>query len=122
MMANAGATVRASTKPMIGAVEAISGGVRLRVRLAPKARREAIEGLEQEAAGAWHLKCSVTAPPEDGKANRALIALLARALKRPLSSIELLSGARSRTKVLVLAGDPAELVRRLNHWIKAKDA
>jgi hypothetical protein len=121
MRAQAGAALGVTGIRPIGAFEPASGGVRLRVRLTPKARREGIDGLVQDAAGAWHLKASVTAPPEEGKANRALIALLARALKLPPSSIELLSGACSRTKVFSLAGDPEGLVRRLNQCIGRTD-
>jgi uncharacterized protein (TIGR00251 family) len=67
--------------------------VLLRVRVQPKARRNAVMGWRGEA-----LRVSVTAPPEDGKANRAVIELLADTLAVPASSISLVRGATSRDK------------------------
>ena len=43
-----------------------------------------------------------TAPPEDGKANEAVLRLLAKALDRPVSSLELVRGATSRNKLIQL--------------------
>ena len=81
---------------------------RLRLRVHPKARKNAITGLRGDA-----LKVSVTAPPEDGKANEAVLRVLAEALGIPLSSIELVSGATSRDKVVEIALDDDEIHRRL---------
>jgi uncharacterized protein (TIGR00251 family) len=67
--------------------------VLLRVRVQPKARVNAVKGWRGEA-----LRVSVTAAPEGGKANRAVIALLADALSVPPSSITLVRGAGSRDK------------------------
>jgi hypothetical protein len=65
----------------------------LRVRVQPRARANAVKGWRGEA-----LSVSVTAAPEGGKANRAVIALLADALAVPPSSISLVRGAASRDK------------------------
>jgi uncharacterized protein len=65
----------------------------LRVRVQPRARANAVKGWRGEA-----LSVSVTAAPEGGKANRAVIALLADALSVPPSSISLVRGAASRDK------------------------
>ena len=54
-------------------------GVRLAVRLTPKASAERIIGLADEADGGVVLKVAVTAAPEGGKANAALLKVLARA-------------------------------------------
>jgi len=65
----------------------------LHVRVQPKARANAVKG--------WHgaaLRVSVTAPPEDGKANRAVIELLAETFDIAAASIILVSGAASRDK------------------------
>jgi uncharacterized protein YggU (UPF0235/DUF167 family) len=56
----------------------------------------------------------VGAPPERGKANEAVLALLAEVLAVPRSSVALVSGGRSRDKVVELAGlEPDEIDRRL---------
>jgi uncharacterized protein (TIGR00251 family) len=84
-------------------------GLRLFVRLQPKARRERIEGVVTEPDGRTALKVAVTAPPEGGKANAALIALLGKSWRLPKSAIEIVGGASDRRKTLLLRGDPASL-------------
>jgi uncharacterized protein (TIGR00251 family) len=74
----------------------------LAVRLTPRAARERIGGLFRDADGRRWLQASVTAPPDKGKANAALIALLARTFKLPASSILLETGDTSRLKRLRL--------------------
>lgn len=87
--------------------------LRLRVRLTPNGRRDSIDGIEQDADGQSHLKARVTAVPEDGKANKALIALLAKRLGLPKSSISFISGETSRKKILRLDGEPEDITIRL---------
>ncbi|WP_374545370.1 DUF167 family protein [Rhodoblastus sp.] len=88
-------------------------GVELHVRLTPKSSRDALEGVETRADGARVLKARVRAVPEDGKANEALIALLAKQLKHPASRIRLTAGATARQKTLLLEGDSDSLAERL---------
>lgn len=71
-------------------------GAEFAVRVTPKAARNAVEATE---AG---LRVSVTAAPEDGKANKAVIKLLATALGVAKSRLTLLRGATSRDKVFRL--------------------
>jgi len=85
----------------------------LHVRLTPKSSRDALEGIETLADGQSVLKARVRAVPEDGKANDALIKLVAKSLKIPASRAKLTSGATSRHKVLALEGDGAELSAKL---------
>lgn len=80
----------------------------LAIRLTPRASRERIAGTFTDAAGARWLQASVTAPPDKGKANAALIALLARRLKVPASSILLETGDTNRLKRLRITGGSAE--------------
>jgi uncharacterized protein (TIGR00251 family) len=75
------------------------GGCILSVRVHPGAKRNAITGTHDGA-----LKISLTTPPTDGRANAALIAFLAERLNIPRLSIELISGATSRSKTLRLTG------------------
>ena len=89
-------------------------GVRLFVRLQPGARREAIEGVVTAADGRLFLKVAVTGPPEGGKANAALIALLGKRWRLPKRAIEIVGGATDRRKTLLLRGDPASLQATLS--------
>ena len=84
-------------------------GIRLAVRLTPGAKADAIDGIEADAAGKAWLRIRTTAPPVDGKANAALINLLAKRWRVPKSSIAIASGATARNKILSLHGDPDHL-------------
>ena len=83
------------------------------VRLTPKASRNKIDGVVADADGAAWLKVSVTAVPENGKANAALIALLAKSLKVAKGTIVLSAGATDRRKTLFIEGDADDLRRRI---------
>lgn len=91
----------------------IPGGVRLAVRLTPRAARDGIDGVAADADGKPLLKIRLTAPPVDGEANAALIAFLSKTLKLRKADIEIRSGQTGRMKILHLAGDGAELAARL---------
>jgi uncharacterized protein (TIGR00251 family) len=92
------------TAPLI----ATARGVRLAVRLTPRASAERIGGV----AGGM-LKVAVTAPPAENQANEALLRLLAKELRLPRRNLSIVLGARSRNKIVQFAGDPAELTARL---------
>ncbi|MDP6174776.1 MAG: DUF167 domain-containing protein [Rhodospirillales bacterium] len=77
-----------------------AGALGVPVKLTPKARRNAISGMTSEAHGGALLKVSVTAPPVDGKANAALIKLLAKEWHLPKSSLEITRGASDRLKLV----------------------
>ncbi|HZW29855.1 MAG TPA: DUF167 family protein [Isosphaeraceae bacterium] len=86
-----------------------AGGVVLPVLAHPGSKRNAVLG---ERAGA--LRVAVTAPPEKGKANAAIQAVLAAALRLKPAQLTLLSGAAARPKRFLIAGiGPEELGRRL---------
>jgi uncharacterized protein len=93
---------------------AVPEGLRVFVRLQPRARRARIEGVVTEPDGRVALKVAVTAPPEDGKANAALIALLGKSWRLPKSAIEIVGGITDRRKTLLLRGDPASLQATLS--------
>jgi hypothetical protein len=97
---------------------ALADGVGVRLRLTPRARRSGVDGLSPDADGGTALKVSVTAPPEDGKANAELIALLAAEWGLAKSAISLKSGAASRHKAVHVKGDPASLLGLLDAWLK----
>ena len=83
-------------------------GVELAVRVTPNAARNAVEGVQTRAYGPA-LRLRVTAPPDRGRANKAVLALLAKALPVPKSAITIVAGETARDKLLNIAGDPARL-------------
>jgi uncharacterized protein len=84
-------------------------GIILPVRAQPGARRNAITGEHD-----CHLKVSVTAAPDKGKANQAIAEVLCAGLSLSRSQIELLTGATSRTKQFLVRDVPIEeLARRI---------
>ena len=93
-----------------GSAQPTDSGVRLAVRLTPRAGRNAVSGSVDLADGGAALKAGVTAAPEAGKANAALIALLAKTLKIPKGAIEIVQGATDRNKLLDISGDTTELM------------
>jgi uncharacterized protein len=84
-----------------------SDGLTLWLRLTPKGGRDAIDGVETLSDGKSVLKARVRAAPEDGRANAALIELIAKALSAPKKAVTIRSGETSRVKKLFVAGDPA---------------
>jgi uncharacterized protein len=83
--------------------------------LTPKASRNRIEGIQADADGASLLKVSVTAVPEAGKANAALIKLLAKSWKLPKSTFSIISGTTDRRKTLMIDGDTDRLMNELSN-------
>ncbi len=98
---------------------AASGGLSVRVRLTPKAARNAIGGTVIDAQGVPALKATVTAPPEGGKANKALIGMLAKSWRLPKTSISVKSGAAHRQKTLLVEGDTEMLMKKLKAWMES---
>jgi uncharacterized protein len=93
------------------------GAIQFAVKVSPRASRQGIEGLIRDEKGAKLLKIAVNAPPEDGKANRELLALLAKTIGIAKSRLSLVSGETARKKVLRLEAVDAALLTRLNDWI-----
>ena len=85
---------------MISPLDATS--CRIAVRVTPKGGRDAVEGVTEDAAGRSALKLRVSAPPENGKANKAVAVLLANFFDLPKSSMALLSGETARNKLFSL--------------------
>lgn len=77
----------------------------LRLRVTPNAGRDAIEGYETLADGTDVLRIRVSAVPDKGKANAAVIALLAKSLRLPKSSITVTAGETARLKTIRIDAD-----------------
>jgi len=74
-------------------------GASFQVKVHPRARKNAITGIVGDA-----LKLALTAPPVEGRANEACIAVLAEFLNVPRSSVTIAAGASSRQKLIRVAG------------------
>ena len=88
-------------------------GVRLFVRVSPRASHDRIEAVERDAAGRDRLRIRVTAPPDKGEANSQVIGLLAKTLKIAKSRIALRQGAQHRNKSLDIEGNTEQLMAQL---------
>jgi uncharacterized protein YggU (UPF0235/DUF167 family) len=97
-----------------------ASGLTLSVRAAPKAKRNRIEGIIEEADGGAALKVAVTAAPEGGKANAAVIALLAKEWRLPKSAFTVTRGVGNRRKTVAIEGDGAALKERIDGWFAAR--
>lgn len=89
-------------------------GLSFFVRLTPKGGRDAIEGWATGADGTRHLKARVSAVPENGKANAALLALLAKTIAVPKSALSIAGGETARLKRIVARGEARDLRARLS--------
>jgi uncharacterized protein YggU (UPF0235/DUF167 family) len=89
------------------------GASRVSVTLTPKGGRNAIEGWRMDVRGKRVLKARVAAAPENGKANAALIALIANALDIGTSKVRIVSGMSSRTKTIEIEAAEAVIAVRL---------
>ncbi|UYN98023.1 MAG: DUF167 domain-containing protein [Enhydrobacter sp.] len=89
------------------------GGVTVELRVRPRARRTTLETSGDA------LNAAVTAPPEDGRANAAVIVLLAEQWRLPRSAFSVVKGAASRGKVVNVAGAPDMVAGRIIEWVRA---
>ncbi|MCI5114319.1 MAG: YggU family protein [Candidatus Electrothrix sp. LOE1_4_5] len=84
------------------------GSLLLSIYVQPRSHRNAIVGLHGDA-----VKMRLTAPPVDGKANKAVIAFWAKSLKIPKSAITMKSGLHNRMKKILLKGVQEKQIRDL---------
>ena len=88
------------------------GNVLLSVHVQPGARTNQVVGRHGDA-----LKLRVAAPPTDGRANAAVVALVAETLGVPAGAVELVAGASSRRKRIRITGvTPEAVTARLAHF------
>jgi uncharacterized protein YggU (UPF0235/DUF167 family) len=95
----------------------LAGKVELLVRATPRAARDEIAGLVLDAAGEPWLAVRVRAPAEGGKANQAVLRVLAAALELRQAQLELSSGTGARAKRIAVAAPPGEVEARLRQLL-----
>lgn len=91
----------------------VDGGLSVELQVTPGAKADRVEGVETQADGTCVLRVRLKAPPVDGKANQALVKLLAKRWGLAKSDVTVSFGATGRRKRLHLAGDPDALAARL---------
>ena len=84
--------------------------MRLKIRLSPKSSANRIDAISLEPDHTRVVRAKVTAPPDKGKANEALIALLARDFHVRPSGLTLIMGQTDRNKVIEIAPDLVDQV------------
>ena len=110
-----------SCSPANGPLARHAKGVSLSVQLRPGGRGGDLEGLVRLGDGCRALKAVVAEQPEKGRANRALIDLLAKRWRLPRRSISIISGARDRRKVLLIEGESGALLADLSRRLSLLD-
>lgn len=95
-------------------------GVRLAVRVTPRAARNGLDGKAPGPNGRPALRLRVAAPPVEGAANAALVAYVAEALRMRKSDVSIVSGERGRSKLLELSGDAPTILARLTEWVRGE--
>ncbi|MDZ4866504.1 MAG: DUF167 family protein [Alphaproteobacteria bacterium] len=94
-----------------------SDGIMLAVRLTPRSSRDAVDGLKDGPNGPY-VQARVRAVPEDGRANTALVELVADEIGVAKSTVEVTAGHTARLKSLHIKGDAAALEARVTAWLK----
>lgn len=82
----------------------------------PSASADRVEGVVQLGDGRRVLKLRVSAVPDKGKANAAVVKLLAKSWGVPRSSLAVVSGEKDRNKTVLLEGVPLERLAFLENW------
>jgi len=85
------------------------------VHVTPKAAKNAVGELKRDASGKTELSVRVTAPPEGGKANKAVCETLAQAIGVPKSRVRVIRGDTSRHKLVEVEGSTDKVFA----WLEA---
>lgn len=93
---------------LLPCIDAVPDGTLLRLLVQPRASSNALAGLQGD-----QLKLRLTTPPVDGKANKAVIAFLAKIFHLPKSAFTLKSGHQSRSKTLLISGVHQQLLQEM---------
>jgi len=88
-------------------------GLYLNVHAQPGARRAQLRGLHGDA-----VKIAIGEVAQDGKANKAIVQVIAKAVNLPVSDVKITSGMTSRRKRVLLRGNSDTLKQNLELWLK----
>lgn len=102
-----------------GPIVARKDGIILSISVRPRAARTVILGRSAADGDVASILVAVSAPPAQGRANAALIEVLAKSLQLPKSRIAVIAGAASRRKIVLLSGIPQELQAQVAKWFDA---
>jgi len=91
----------------------VRDGILLDVRVTAKSAATRLAGLHTAADGIVSLAVKVSAPPDKGKANAAVIGVLAEAFGLPKSTVSIAAGETSRRKTVHISGNPEGLAPRI---------
>lgn len=101
----------------------VSEGVRVELKVTPTASANRVRGVGVDAHGVACLQVTVTAVPEDGRANKAVVGFLAKRWRLAKSTIEVVRGVADRRKALLVRdAEPAALKVRLDDWLENEEA
>lgn len=93
-------------------------GLIIRVRLTPNSSSCSVKGIFTDADGRKFLKINVVSVPEKGRANRELLAYLAKKLKTAKSDLQIISGETDRFKKILLTENIEAAAENLQSWLK----
>jgi uncharacterized protein len=96
-----------------GPITLARDSLRVAIRLSPRAKAGRLLAVAGNSEGRHAIKASVTASPEGGRANEALLRLLAQAWRLPGRDLSIVAGAAGRNKIVRIAGDPHQLLAKL---------
>ncbi len=94
-----------------------AGAVPAPDELTPNASKDRVSGLWIGPEGEARLAVRVTAPPDKGRANKAVLKVLAKALALPKSALSLTGGEKDRLKTVAIEGDSHALAAKLEEII-----
>ena len=80
------------------------------VHATPKAAKNRVVGVKRDAAGRSEVQVQVTAPPEGGKANKAVCETIAKAVGIPKTSVRVTRGETSRHKIVEVSGNAEKVL------------
>ncbi|MDD5586344.1 MAG: DUF167 domain-containing protein [Alphaproteobacteria bacterium] len=102
-----------------GILSRFEGGVRLSVKAKPGSSRARKLRFVPLAGGKWAVEIAVAAAPEDGKANKAILAFLADELDLPKNNFSIKSGSSGKLKVIEISGEAHRLLEKISGWLKS---